>query len=170
MTYLTCISRLHWQLPSTTDRPIPPQLQEAIYFEGSLDFPLGGDQPIVKWYFWGFPSKLVHCLGSLYNDPSAFGGRKQKITWCFDRFVCNEHLGMMICLVVRVVELPRSDTFLYGSFFTIYWPSTIQYSKRLPMTDPRKGVSRLHTASNSRCQKTGILVCLSLATRIITST
>ena len=63
MTYLTCISRLHWQLPSTTDRPIPPQLQEAIYFEGSLDFPLGGGSTNSQMVFLGISFKTSALFG-----------------------------------------------------------------------------------------------------------
>ena len=113
----------------------------------------------------------MHCLGSLYNDPSAFGGRKQKITWCFDRFVCNEHLWY-------------DDLFGgEGSWTSTFWHIfiwvllhhilAVYHSIFQKITDDRskkRGIQTTYGFRTRGAQKTGILVCFSLAKRIITST
>ena len=74
--YPDCIGSSHRPLIYQS----PPQLQEAHLFWGIIRFPTwrGSNYSQMVYNCWGFPSKLVHCLGRQYNDPSVFGGRKQE--------------------------------------------------------------------------------------------
>ena len=74
--YPDCINSSHRPLIYQS----PPQLQEAHLFWGIIRFPTwrGSNYSQMVYNCWGFPSKLVHCLGRQYDDPSVFGGRKQE--------------------------------------------------------------------------------------------